>query len=167
MLVLSLAACVAPPTAPTVMVVPGPGKSQQQFGSEQARCEEFARRQTAPGTAAANQQGFAGTLLGSALGAGLGAAIGGGRGAAIGAVGGALAGTTYGAAGARRKEARLQRQYNVAYAQCMMAHGNRVPGYGPPPPPPPPGYGPPPPPPSGYGPPPPPPPGYGPPPPPR
>ena len=126
--------------APTVMVYPGRGKSPQEFGAEQAGCEQFASSQTAPGAAAANQQAVGGTLLGSALGAGLGAAIGGGRGAAIGAAGGALAGTTYGAAGAGYRQATLQRQYDIAYAQCMAAHGNRVPGYRPPPPP----YGPPP-----------------------
>ncbi len=131
-LLISLAACVAPPMAPTVAVVPGPGKSFGAFASDQALCEHYASAQVGPGAAAANQQAVGGTLLGSALGAGLGAAIGGGRGAAIGAAGGAIAGTGYGAAGAPYKEATLQHQYDIAYAQCMYAHGNRVPGFGPP-----------------------------------
>jgi hypothetical protein len=51
----------------------------------------------------------------------------------------------------------LQQQFDVMYGECMMAHGNQVPGFAPPPGAPPfagggPGYGPPP----GYAPPPPP-----------
>lgn len=146
--VVSLAACVAPPMAPTIPVAPGPGKSFQAFSNDQAFCQQFAYNQTAPGAAAANQQAFGSALIGTALGAGLGAAIGGGRGAAIGAASGAVAGTAVGTSGTAYAQMSLQQQFDVMFGQCMAAHGNQVPGFSGPPGPPgygqPPGYGPPP-----------------------
>ncbi|HEV2303451.1 MAG TPA: hypothetical protein VGR91_17945, partial [Stellaceae bacterium] len=55
---LTLAACAAPPPGPTIPVAPGPGKSFDQFAAEQAACEQYASARTAPGVAAANNQGF-------------------------------------------------------------------------------------------------------------
>ena len=65
------------------------------------------------------------------LGAGLGAAIGGGRGAAIGAGSGAIAGTGLGMGSSANEQYGIQQQYDNAFAQCMYAKGNMVPGYGP------------------------------------
>src|SRR5579875_2930281 len=72
----------------------------------------------------------------------------------------------YANSGAGFAQMSLQQQYDLAYAECMSAHGNRVPGFRPPPGGP--GYGGPPSAPPPYGPPgpPPPPPGWTPPPPP-
>jgi hypothetical protein len=154
---LALAGCVAPPAAPTIPVVPGPGKTPAAFNQDQAVCQQYAYSQTAPAAAAANNQAVGGTLLSTALGAGLGAAIGGGRGAAIGAASGAAFGTVANASGAGWAQLSLQQQYDALYASCMAGHGDQVPNWAPPPGmppygPPPPGYEPPP----GYG----PPPGY-------
>ena len=80
-----------------IPVAPGPNKSFDAFGADQAVCQQYAAAQTAPAVAAANSQAVGGTLLTTALGAGLGAAIGGGRGAAIGAASGATLGTVAGA----------------------------------------------------------------------
>ena len=94
----------------------------------------------------ANNRAVGAAAIGTILGAGLGAAIGGGRGAAIGAGSGALAGTGVGMGGSSNEQYGIQQQYDNAFAQCMYAKGNMVPGYGPmmvnapPPPPPPPGY---------------------------
>lgn len=152
-LVASLAACVAPPPGPTIPVAPGPGKSFDAFAADQNVCAQYAGAQTAPAAAAANNQAVGSAIIGTALGAGLGAAIGGGHGAAIGAASGAALGTAYGATGSTYAQMSLQQQYDVMYGECMMAHGNQVPGFAPPPgaPPyagsgyaPPPGYGPPP-----------------------
>ncbi len=169
---MALAACVQTPVAPMIPVAPGPKKSFDAFGADQAVCQQYAAAETAPAVAAANNQAVGGTLLTTALGAGLGAAIGGGRGAAIGAASGAGLGTVVGASGSSYAQMSVQQQYDILYGQCMAAHGNSVPGFSPPPdaprypggagpgsqpypgaPAPPPGYGPP-----GYG-----PPGYGPP----
>src|SRR5919198_2665665 len=83
--VVALAGCVQPPVAPMIPVAPGPNKSFEAFGVDQATCQQYAAAQTAPAVAAANNQAIGGTLLTTALGAGLGGAIGGRRGAAIGA----------------------------------------------------------------------------------
>ena len=94
----------------------------------------------------ANNRAVGAAAIGTVLGAGLGAAIGGGRGAAIGAGSGAIAGTGVGMGGSSNEQYGIQQQYDNAFAQCMYAKGNMVPGYGPmmvnapPPPPPPPGY---------------------------
>ena len=50
-------------------------------------------------------------------------------GAAIGAGAGALAGTAYGANGSQYEQGGIQRQYDIAYTQCMYSRGNQVPGY--------------------------------------
>jgi outer membrane lipoprotein SlyB len=166
-LVTALAACVTPPAGPTIPVAPGPGKSFDAFTADQNFCAQYAASQTAPAAYASNNQAVGTALIGTALGAGLGAAIGGGRGAAIGAASGAGLGTVVGASNSAFAQMSLQQQYDVIYAECMQAHGNRVPGFAPPLGAPPysgPGYGPPPgaggygPPPGagGYGPPPPP-----------
>jgi hypothetical protein len=65
-----------------------------------------------------------------------------GNGAAIGAGTGLLFGGAANANASGYSSAQLQRQYDVAYLQCMYARGNQVPGYAsapavPPPPPPP------------------------------
>lgn len=131
--VAALAGCVQPPVAPMIPVAPGPNKSFDAFGADQAVCQQYAAAQTAPAVAAANSQAVGGTLLTTALGAGLGAAIGGGRGAAIGAASGATLGTVAGASGYGYAQMSVQQQYDILYGQCMVAHGNQVPGFSPPP----------------------------------
>lgn len=144
-LLVSLAACVAPPMAPTIPVAPGPGRTGAAFASDQAYCQQYAYSQTAPQAAAANNQAVGSTLLSTALGAGLGAAIGGGRGAAIGAASGAAFGTVANASSAGWAQMSLQQQFDSLFASCMAGHGDRVPGFSAPPGMPPyagPGYGP-------------------------
>src|SRR5579859_4420548 len=158
-----LAGCATPPMGPMVGVLPGPNKAPQAFQDDDMTCRGYAQQMTAGQAQAANNQAVGSAVLGTVLGAGLGAAIGGGRGAAIGAAGGAVAGTAYGANGSQYAQGGIQRQYDVAYQQCMYSRGNQVAGYGggpraygPPPqqgyaaPPPQQGYGAPPPPPPGY-----------------
>ena len=38
-----------------------------------------------------------------------------------------------GASGSAYAQMSLQQQYDVMYGECMMAHGNQVPGFAPPP----------------------------------
>ncbi len=176
--VLVMSGCATPPMAPTVAVMPPPGKSFEQFQEDDLVCRHFA--QTQLGTNPANvshQQEAAGAIGGAALGAVAGSLIGGGhQGAGIGAGMGLLAGSVVGAGSAGQSEQSMQRTYDIAYEQCMYSKGNELPsaGYGyrrrktvivmppnnapnyqqppmAPPPPPTPGYGQqPPPPPSGY-----------------
>jgi hypothetical protein len=162
-----LAACAPLHTVPQVMVYPGPDKSLADFDADDAYCRWWAEERIgeSPGRAAndATIGGAAiGTLLGGAAGAALGAAAGNPAiGAAAGAGVGLLGGTSVGAANGQAAAWSVQRDYDVAYAQCMHAYGNEVPrrrtARRPPPPP---GYGPGMPPPPPYGPPPYPPPGW-------
>lgn len=137
---ISLTACVATPSGPTIAVAPGPNKSFDAFAADQAACQQYAAAQTAPGVAAANNQAVGTALITTALGAGLGAAVGGGgwhgnagRGAGIGAASGAVVGTALGANQAGFAQMSLQQQYDVMYGECMSAHGHSVPGLSPPP----------------------------------
>jgi uncharacterized protein YcfJ len=130
---LLLDACVQTPLGPTIPVMPAPGKPFDVFQSDQLVCKQFADAQVAGGAQQANNQQVGTAVLGTVLGAGLGAAIGGGRGAAIGAASGALGGTAVGAGPAAQANMSLQQRYDLAYAQCMYARGNQVPGFAPPP----------------------------------
>jgi len=149
--VLLLSACAAPPMGPRVAVMPPPNKPFDVFQQDDYACRGYAQQQVGGQAQAANNQAVGSALLGTVLGAGLGAAVGGGRGAAIGAAGGAVAGTAVGANQSQYAQGGIQRQYDVAYQQCMYSKGNQVgggyggrpayqpapqPGYGPPP-----GYG--------------------------
>ena len=155
---LLLGACATVPEGPTVPMMPARGKSFGQFQAEDAQCQDYAASRVEGGVRRANDRAVATALIGTAIGAGLGAAAGEGAGEAIttGAVAGGAIGASIGANDSRFSEGTIQGRYNVAYAQCMESHGNRLqdeeegppPGYGgrpygdypPPPPPPPPGY---------------------------
>jgi hypothetical protein len=139
-IVVSLGACVTPPVAPTIPVVPGPNKSFEAFATEQSFCQQYATAQTVPQAQAANNRAVGTALLTTALGAGLGAAVGGGgwhgnagRGAGIGAASGAVVGTAIGASQSGFAQMSLQQQFDIMYGQCMYAYGNQVPGFSPPP----------------------------------
>jgi hypothetical protein len=159
--VAALAGCAQPgPPQPTISAMPGQGKDYATFQRDDGECRQAASNAVGgvnPG-AAATQNGVASAAIGTGLGAAAGALLGAasghaGAGAAIGAGGGLLVGSAYGANNAAYTGNAIQRQYNVAYAQCMTAHGNQVAGpygrryYGGPGPygGPPPGYG------QGYG----------------
>jgi hypothetical protein len=157
---LVLGACTTLPTGPSVLVLPGTGKTYDQFRLDDMDCRQFASDQAGDPNRAATSSGVRSAALGAGLGALAGAAIDGRSGAAVGlgtgaAIGG-LAGTSTGTSSAYG----VQRRYDFAYQQCMYAKGHRIPVSGnftsaPPantPPPPPPGN--PPPPPPGYAPPP-------------
>lgn len=139
---LVLESCASQPYAPTVAVMPGRHKSFDEFQRDDYDCRGFAGDRVAGRAEEANKKALTSGIIGTALGAGLGAAVGGGKGAAIGAAGGAVAGTAVGTNGFSQPT--LQGQYDIAYTQCMVAHGHRAPdyrdNYPPPPPPPPRGY---------------------------
>lgn len=131
--IISLTGCATLPTGPSITVLPGEGKSLDQFQQEDADCRQWASQQV--GTSAqevANQNTASGAAVGTILGAGLGAAIGAatgnaGTGAAIGAGSGLLLGTTQGASAGQVAGEEVQRRYDNAYAQCMYANGNQAP----------------------------------------
>ena len=149
-----------PPSGPSVMVLPGSGKSFDQFRYDDNDCRQYATAQIGGTTAAqasndaAVKSAVVGTAIGAAAGGLLGGNSGAGVGAGIGLAGGALAGT----GAAQASGYTLQQRYDINYQQCMYAKGHQIPMAGryapyrtttrqaaPPPPPPPPGPPPPPP----------------------
>ncbi len=133
LVVLLSAGCVSVPTGPTVMVMPGPDKSFDQFQTDDAVCRQWALQQAGGQPQTAFAQGTAtGAAIGTVVGAGLGAAIGAAAGhpaagAAIGAGGGLLGGTVVGANAGQSAGITRQRRYDGAYEQCMYAKGNDIP----------------------------------------
>ena len=160
--VLFLGACVNLPNGPSVMSLPGTGKTSDQFRDDDWYCRNFANDKiggTEPNEVSRSSTAK-GAAIGTIAGAGLGAAFGGGGGAAIGAGFGLITGLAVGAGTGENQAYALQRRYDQYYIQCMYAKGHRVPvsgrlsppqpSYVPPPPPPrtaPPALPPPPPPP--------------------
>jgi hypothetical protein len=122
-----LAGCAQQPLGPTVAVMPADNKNFDQFAQDQSVCTSYAGQQVGGEAQVANNQAVGGTLLTTALGAGLGAAAGGGMGAAIGAASGALVGSAGAANYSGAAGYDIQQRYDIAYVQCMAAHGNKVP----------------------------------------
>ena len=166
---LMLSACATIPTGPSVMALPGTGKSFDQFRANDAECRQFALGQIGGATSneTAIESGMKSAAVGATVGALAGAAMGGHQGAGVGAGMGLLVGGAAGAGSGQASGYASQRRYDNAYVQCMYAKGERVPvsgqmssapapafnpppppasAYAPPPPPPPRGYPPPPPP---------------------
>ena len=150
---LLLVACVSMPKGPSVMVLPGSGKSFDQFRYDDVECRQFADFQVGGKSASdiAADSAAKSAVVGTAIGAAAGAALGGRSGAAAGAGGGLLIGSAAGAGAGETSAYGLQRRYDYAYIQCMYAKGHKVPvsgrltsssqaapSYVPPPPPPPP-----------------------------
>jgi hypothetical protein len=132
--VLVLSGCATLPTGPSVRVMPGQGKTFEQFQTDDSVCRQWAGQQigiSPQGTV--NQNAATGAVAGTLIGAGLGAAIGAASGnpaigAAIGAGSGLLVGTAAGANAGQEYGWEAQRRYDNTYVQCMYAKGNQVPG---------------------------------------
>jgi hypothetical protein len=130
-----LGGCVTIPTGPAVMVLPGSQKSFDQFRADEADCRQYAQAVLGGPNAgqSANDAAVANAVAGAALGAVAGAILGSvtghaGNGAAIGAGTGLLFGSAAGSNTAGYSSYALQRNFDVAYMQCMYARGNQVPG---------------------------------------
>ncbi len=132
--IVSLASCATMPTGPSVMSLPGTGKSFDEFRSDDAVCRQFAFEQIGGVSSqeAARRSAVSSAVIGTAIGAAAGAAIGSasgdfGAGAAIGAGTGLLFGSAAGSGYAAGSYYEAQRRYDNAYLQCMYAKGNRIP----------------------------------------
>jgi len=106
--VVRLSGCAAIPTGPSVMVLPGRGKTFEQFQTDDAVCRQWASAQagTTPGQASTE------AALSSA---------------AIGTGSGALGGTAVGVGASQAAAGTVQWRYDIAYEQCMYAKGHQVP----------------------------------------
>ena len=147
---LVVAGCVSLPSGPSMLVLPGTGKSFDQFRADDFTCRQYANDQIGGRTAEqlASDSTARSAVLGTAIGAAAGAAFDGSRGAAVGAGTGLLFGSLAGSGAGQTSAYEAQRRYDFAYQQCMYASGHRVPvsgryvtsrrqGYRTPPPPPP------------------------------
>ena len=128
---LSLGACVAAPTAPTVLALPGEGKPYAQFQSEDYQCRATAQQATAGQAESANNQAVGSGVLGTVLGAAGGAIIGSafrnpGAGAAIGATAGLGIGGSSGGNSSATANYSIQQRFDIVYTQCMYANHNTV-----------------------------------------
>ena len=151
-LVLLAGCATQPPTGPSVMVLPGSGKSFDQFRYDDNECRQYASTQLGGATAqqASTDSAFKSAAVGTAVGAAAGGLAGGNSGAGVGAGLGLAVGALTGMDASSSSGYSLQRRYDIAYEQCMYAKGHqipmaasryaprRAPAYAPPPPPPPP-----------------------------
>lgn len=127
--VLLLGACTTVPVGPNVMALPGSGRNFEEFRRDDADCRNFATAQIGGQNAnqAAADAGVKSAVTGAVVGALAGAAIGGHEDAGVGAGVGLLFGSMAGAGTASESAYITQRQYDIAYVQCMYAKGHRVP----------------------------------------
>lgn len=129
LLTITVVACESLPTGPSVMTLPGSGKSFDQFRSDDYECKQYAYEQIGGTTPreASQRSGVESAAIGTGLGAATGAAIGAGSGAAIGAGAGLVGGSLIGSGSARSSAYAYQQRYDIGYIQCMYAKGHRVP----------------------------------------
>ncbi|MDO8895427.1 glycine zipper family protein [Nitrosomonas sp.] len=124
-----LISCVSMPTGPSVMTLPGSGKSFEQFRADDYECREYALQQIGGRTPQQSIQtsGVESAVVGTGLGAAAGAALAGGQGAAIGAGTGLVLGSAMGSSTMATSGYIAQQRYDISYIQCMYAKGHRVP----------------------------------------
>ena len=131
---LVLSGCATIPNGPSVRVLPGEGKTFEEFQADDAVCRQWASQSIGISPQeTVNQNAATGAVVGTAVGAALGAAIGAASGnpaagAAIGAGSGLLVGTATGANAGNAYGWEAQRRYDNTYVQCMYAKGNQIPG---------------------------------------
>ncbi len=124
-----LAGCATTPTGPSVLVLPGTGKSFDQFNRDEVYCRDYAMRGVggqSPGKVS-NDATVKSAVTGTAIGAVAGAALGGHEGAAVGAGTGLLFGSAMGGETGRYERSGTQTRYDNSYIQCMYGLGHRVP----------------------------------------
>jgi hypothetical protein len=127
---LLLAACATPaPTGPGILVLPGTGKTFDQFRADDQDCRGFAYNQIGGKAAGQASQDSAtkSAVVGAAIGTAAGALLGGGEGAAVGAGVGLAGGSVVGADSSRATAGSQQQRYDHAFTQCMYAKGHKVP----------------------------------------
>ena len=130
-LILVLGACTTIPDGPSVMVLPGSGKTFAMFQADDIECQRFAlNRIGKTPDQLATESGLKTAALGAAMGAVAGAAVDGSGGAAVGAGLGAAFGGLTGAASSSGTGDMAQRRFDHAYMQCMFALGHRIPTRG-------------------------------------
>lgn len=128
--VLLLAGCATPPpSGPGILVLPGTGKSFDQFRFDDQDCRSFATAQVGGKTneEVATDSAVKSAAIGTAVGAVAGGLLGGHQGAAVGAGVGLMGGSLAGAGSSQAAAGTLQQRYDWAFTQCMYSKGHKVP----------------------------------------
>ena len=127
---LLLGGCATPPpSGPGILVLPGTGKSFDQFRFDEQDCRGFAHAQVGGKTTeqAATDNAVKSAAIGTAVGAVAGGLIGGHQGAAVGAGIGLTGGALAGSGTSQYSAGSVQQRYDHAFTQCMYAKGHKVP----------------------------------------
>lgn len=126
---LLMAGCVTVPSGPSLMSLPGSGKSFDQFRFDDGDCRQYASSQVGGSTPnqAGADSGAKSAAVGTVVGAAAGALIDGSSGAGVGAGIGLLTGALAGSGAANASSYALQQRYDIGYTQCMYAKGHKVP----------------------------------------
>ena len=124
-----LAGCAQIPSGPSVMALPGNGKTFDQFRADDFECRNYAQAMVNGSPASAQAaSGVTSAAVGTLVGAVAGAAIGGNHNAAgVGAGTGLVVGSMAGVGAAQQSATGMQRAYDNAYTQCMYGKGESVP----------------------------------------
>jgi hypothetical protein len=127
---LLLSSCASTmPGGPSVLALPGTGKSFDQFRADEQDCRGQAYSQSGGKEAEQAARDAAGrsALIGTAIGAAVGGLFGGGEGAAVGAVFGLASGAAIGSDASYAAAGSIQRRYDHVFTQCMYSKGHKVP----------------------------------------
>jgi hypothetical protein len=123
-----LGACTVMPSGPSAMVLPGSGKSFDQFRADDFSCRNYAQLQVGNSAQQTSvDSGVRSAALGTVIGAVAGAAMDRGHGAGVGAGTGLAFGTMAGLGAGEGSGYSVQQRYDVAYMQCMYSYGHRIP----------------------------------------
>lgn len=123
---LMFGACTTLPTAPSVMALPGAGKTLAEFRADDFACRQFASVEAGGGTS--SQAGNTGSAaIAAPSGTEAGAATNRDQGPAGSAGAGLAAGAAAGTSVSPDATHDVQRSYDGAYMQCMYSKGHRVP----------------------------------------
>jgi hypothetical protein len=129
LVLLALAGCASqPPNTPSVLVLPGSGKSFETFRFDDYECRQYASSSlgTTPDGASIDS-GLKSAVVGTAVGAAAGSLMGGNAGAGVGAGVGLAAGALAGSGAANASGRSAQQRYDFGYQQCMYAKGHKIP----------------------------------------
>lgn len=126
---LLLAGCASVPTGPSIMALPGSGKTFDQFRNDDIQCRQYAQYQIGGKSSdqAAAEAELRSAAVGTVVGAIAGAAIGGRDSAGVGAGTGLIMGSMAGVGSAEGASMATQKNYDNAYIQCMYGKGEQVP----------------------------------------
>ncbi|ADE11808.1 glycine zipper family protein [Sideroxydans lithotrophicus] len=117
---LVLTGCTTTPVGPHVEVLPAQGKPFETFMEDEQTCRSYAQNSIVRSRYEPASHSFAGATAGALSGGQASTASGGSAGLA--------AGSMLGVETSPNSSEDAQQRYDIAYAKCMYAKGNQIPG---------------------------------------